>query len=63
MKISKMKVQDGQLVTTESKNIDQSQLAADCWSIQFDGLSACENCPYVGTKDCGGGDTLKAMQE
>lgn len=34
--------------------IDQRHLTCECWSIQFHGLAACENCPYKNTRKCGG---------
>lgn len=54
MLYQKAEVKDGQVVITESKEIDQSKLTADCFLIQFDGLSACENCPAKDTPVCGG---------
>ena len=54
MLYQKAKVENGQLVITESKVIDQSKLTSDCWLIQFDGLSACQNCPARDTRECGG---------
>jgi hypothetical protein len=50
----KAKVENGQIVITESKEIDQDKLTSDCWLIQFDGLSACENCEVKDTSECGG---------
>ena len=54
MLYQKAKIENGQMVITESKVIDQSKLTSDCWLIQFGGLSACENCPAKDTSDCGG---------
>ena len=54
MLYQKAEVKDGQVVITESKEIDQSKLTSDCWLIQFNGLSACETCEFVNTPDCGG---------
>lgn len=48
------KIENGQMVITKSKEIDQSRLTSDCWLIQFDGLSACENCEAKDTPNCGG---------
>ena len=48
------KIENGQVVITESKVIDQSKLTSDCWLIQFSGLSACETCSAKDTPDCGG---------
>ena len=54
MLYQKAKVENGQIVITESKEIKQSELISDCWLIQFNGLSACENCELLDTPDCGG---------
>ncbi len=43
------------------KEINQSSLTSDCWLIQFEGLIACKGCEYYGTDDCGGGNTLKKL--
>lgn len=61
MLYQKAKVVNGRIETTESKEIDQSKLTADCWLIQFNGLSACTTCKLKGTSECGGGETLKRM--
>ena len=54
MLYQKAKVENGRLVITESKVINQSKLTSDCWLIQFDGLAACENCSVKNTRECGG---------
>jgi len=51
---------DGKI--TNTKVIDQSKLTSDCWLVQFNGLAACETCEVKGTKECGGGETLKALK-
>lgn len=56
------KVENGRMVMTNMKEIKQSQLTSDCWTIQFWGLDKCEKCEYRGKKSCGGGATLKRMQ-
>jgi hypothetical protein len=53
MLYQKAKVENGQLVITEIKVIDQSKLTNDCWLIQFDGLLACETCEVKDTPECG----------
>lgn len=60
---SKAKIENGRIVTTDTRVIDQSTLTADCWLIQFEGLAACESCKMSGTPECGGGDTLVRMKE
>ncbi len=58
-----LKMVNGQVVVENQKEIDQSTLTSDCWLIQFTGLKACETCEIKGTSECGGGETLKRMQE
>jgi len=41
--------------------VNQSDLSADCFTIQIQGLSACEKCEFLNTKDCGGKKIRKAM--
>jgi hypothetical protein len=62
MVYSKMKLANGQLVPTMTKVINQSTLTSDCWLVQFEGLSKCKTCEAKGTKDCGGGETLKRLK-
>lgn len=33
---------------------DQNKLSSECWSVQFQGLEACENCSLRDTNECGG---------
>lgn len=54
MLYQKAKIENGQVVITDSQVIDQSKLTSDCWLIQFDGLAACKDCPAKDTSDCGG---------
>lgn len=54
MLYQKAEIKDNKLVITESKEIDQNKLTSDCWLIQFDGLSACKNCEFFNTLECGG---------
>jgi len=58
---SKAKFENGQVILTETKQIDRNKLTSDCWPIQFSGLAACENCEARNTSDCGGGETLKKL--
>jgi len=55
MQYSKAKIENGHVVVTESRVIDQRKLTADCWMFQFEGLKACANCEYQGTELCGAG--------
>ena len=57
----KAEVKNGQVVITESKEIDQTKLTSDCWLIQFSGLSACETCEAKDTPDCGGQTIRKRL--
>lgn len=61
MLYQKARVENNKLVITESKEIDQSKLTSDCFLIQFDGLSACENCEALNTVDCGGQTIRKQL--
>ena len=63
MRYAKGEVRDGQLILTSEKEIDQSQLNSDCLLIQFEGLIACKTCEVRGRKDCGGGRTLKRLNQ
>jgi hypothetical protein len=56
-------IENGKMVITSSKEIDQRSLTADCWLVQFQGLSACKTCQYKRKKNCGGGMTLKALRK
>ena len=56
----RMELKDGKLQVVESRQVDQSQLTADCWLVQFRGLQACVDCDAFNTKGCGGGKTLWA---
>jgi hypothetical protein len=44
------------------REIDQEKLTSDCWLVQFSGLDECKKCPARGTVECGGGETLRKMQ-
>ena len=61
MLYQKAEIKNGQIVITESKEIDQSKLTSDCWLIQFGGLSACETCEALGIDDCGGQNIRKQL--
>lgn len=45
----------------ETREFDQNTLTSDCWPVQFDGLIACKCCEYWGSDDCGGGETLRKL--
>ena len=57
------RIENGSMVLTRVKEIKQSDLTSDCWGVQFWGLVECDHCEYRGTKDCGGGATLKRLQK
>lgn len=38
------KLENGKMVITNEKVIDQNTLTSDCWLIQINGLKACETC-------------------
>ena len=43
----------------QAKTINQNEMTAECWGVQFDGLAACERCEYKDTPDCGGQEIRK----
>lgn len=45
---------DGELVTTESREVNQNDISSECWHVQFQGLKACESCEYRDSDECGG---------
>jgi hypothetical protein len=61
MLLQKAKLENGQLVITESKEIDQGKLTSDCWLIQINGLAACKGCEYLNKRHCGGKAIRKAL--
>jgi len=61
MKYQKGIIEDGKIKIISSKVIDQGKLNSDCWLIQFNGLTACKNCEFKNTTNCGGGKTLKSL--
>jgi len=55
MKVSKgILDESGKAIVVETIDIAQSQLTDECWFIQFGGLSACMNCKFKDTDECGG---------
>ena len=63
MQYSKAIIVNGKIVLTETKHIDQGTLTAGCWLIQFNGLSACQDCDALNTPDCGGQAIRKKLLE
>ena len=61
MKYQKGIIEDGKIKIISSKVIYQGKLNSDCWLIQFNGLTACKNCEFKNTTNCGGGKTLKSL--
>jgi hypothetical protein len=54
-------LENGVLKVVSSQEVDQSKLTADCWSIQVEGLKACEKCEYLGKRNCGGKNIRKQL--
>lgn len=48
------KIENGEVVITSSKEVNQSKLTSDCFYIQINGLAACQKCEYLNKRDCGG---------
>jgi hypothetical protein len=46
----------------KTKIVQQSQLTADCWSIQVWGIEACETCEFRDTRKCGGKSIIKKIK-
>jgi hypothetical protein len=67
MRVGKLVLKNGIAVEEDVIEINQTHLTSDCWLIQFHGLRACTTCECRrGTKnhkECGGGETLKAMEK
>lgn len=59
MLYQKAKIKNGKIVITESKQVDQSTLTAECWIVQIEGLGACEKCEFKDTEECGGKEIRK----
>jgi hypothetical protein len=55
-------VKNGQLVITESKEVNQSTLTSDCWPVQIEGLKACAECEVRRTEECGGESIRKNLK-
>ena len=43
--------------------VNTANLTNECWTIQFRGLAACEDCRYKDTADCGGTRIIKKITE
>jgi len=54
MKVGKLSCVNGVAVETEMREVKQSELTSECWTIQFSGLDACKSCEFLNKKDCGG---------
>ena len=39
--------------------VNKAKLTAECWGVQFNGLEACNECEFKGTKECGGKKIVK----
>ncbi len=61
MLYQKASIENGKVVITESKVIDQSKLTGECWLIQFNGLEACTGCELLNKSDCGGQSIRKRL--
>lgn len=43
----------------KAHTIQSKDLTTECWSVQFEGKSACKKCEFRGTKECCGKNILK----
>lgn len=44
-----------------TKEIDQSDLTAECWDIQIRGIEACQECEFLNTDECGWKSIIKKL--
>jgi len=58
-KYAKAKVENGKIVETDIKTVDQKKLTAECWLVRINGLSACKDCELKDTGECGGAEIRK----
>ena len=63
MKISQATVKDNQINITKTKIISQANLTPECWNIQFWGITACQECEFLDTEECGGKRIRKLIQK
>ena len=54
--------QNSQLKGAINMMIKQSSMTAECWLIQFSGLTACKSCEAKDTEDCGGIEIRKTLK-
>ena len=45
----------------EVTKVKQADLTSECWLIQFRGLSACRECEFLNTAECGGKKIRKTL--
>ena len=45
------------------KQVNLSDLTAECWSVQMWGLDACNDCQFAETNMCGGAEIRKDLLE
>jgi len=60
MLYSKGHIENGKLVLTDQKQVDQSTLTSDCFVIQIEGPSACTTCEYLNKPRLCGGMKIRA---
>ena len=53
MKYGELRLENGAAVEINAREISQSEMTSECWSIQFRGPKACKDCECRG-RDCGG---------
>lgn len=59
MKAATLKMENGNLIESNSRTVQQSRLSAECWSIQVWGKETCETCGFKNRKECGGKNIRK----
>ena len=53
MRYGELRLDNGTAVEINAREISQSEMTSECWSIQFRGPKACRGCEYRG-RHCGG---------
>jgi len=49
-------------MTVTVRTIKQNNLTSECWTIQMQGIDACNTCKYKDTDECGGKEIRKTLQ-
>ena len=61
MRLSEAVIENGRIVETNVKIINQSDLTSECWGIQMWGIEKCDTCEFLNTDECGGQEIRKRI--